>query len=149
MDIGELKEKTISELTAISKDLEIPGVSGLRKQELIFKILEGQAEKNGLIFGEGVLEILPDGFGFLRAPSYNYLPGPDDIYVSPSQIRRFDMHTGDTISGQIRPPKDSERYFALLKVEAINSENPELSKEKIQFDERLDALHQVNLADTY
>ncbi len=134
MDIGELKEKTISELTGISKDLDIPGVSGLRKQELIFKILEGQAEKDGLIFGEGVLEILPDGFGFLRAPSYNYLPGPDDIYVSPSQIRRFDMHTGDTISGQIRPPKDSERYFALLKVEAINSENPELSKEKILFD---------------
>ncbi len=134
MDIGELKKKTISELTAIAKNLDIPGISGLRKQELIFKILGGQTEKNGLIFGEGVLEILPDGFGFLRAPSYNYLPGPDDIYVSPSQIRRFDMHTGDTISGQIRPPKDSERYFALLKVEAINSENPEIAKEKILFD---------------
>ncbi|MFV1950552.1 MAG: transcription termination factor Rho [Nitrospinota bacterium] len=134
MDIGELKKKTISELTAIAKNLDIPGISGLRKQELIFKILGGQTEKNGLIFGEGVLEILPDGFGFLRAPSYNYLPGPDDIYVSPSQIRRFDMHTGDTISGQIRPPKDSERYFALLKVEAINSENPEIAKDKILFD---------------
>ncbi|MBI5183007.1 MAG: transcription termination factor Rho [Nitrospinae bacterium] len=134
MDIGELKGKTISELTNISKELNIPGVSGLRKQELIFKILEGQTAKNGLILGEGVLEILPDGFGFLRAPSYNYLPGPDDIYVSPSQIRRFDMHTGDTISGQIRPPKNGERYFALLKVEAINSENPEIAKDKILFD---------------
>ena len=118
----------------VAKQLHVGGASGLRKQELIFKILEAQTEKNGLIFGEGVLEILPDGFGFLRAPSYNYLPGPDDIYVSPSQIRRFDLHTGDTISGQVRPPKESERYFALLKVEAINFENPELAKDKILFD---------------
>jgi transcription termination factor Rho len=125
---------TISELSEVAKKLNVNGTSGLRKQELIFKILEAQTEKNGLIFGEGVLEILPDGFGFLRAPSYNYLPGPDDIYVSPSQIRRFDLHTGDTISGQVRPPKESERYFALLKVEAINFENPELAKDKILFD---------------
>ncbi|MBI4641914.1 MAG: transcription termination factor Rho [Candidatus Tectomicrobia bacterium] len=134
MNIVELKEKTISELNTIAKQLNVTGTSGLRKQELIFKILEAQTQKEGLIFGEGVLEILPDGFGFLRAPSYNYLPGPDDIYVSPSQIRRFDMHTGDTVSGQIRPPKENERYFALLKVEAINYENPELAKDKILFD---------------
>jgi transcription termination factor Rho len=125
---------SISELAEVAKQLNVTGASGLRKQELIFKILEAQTEKNGLIFGEGVLEILPDGFGFLRAPSYNYLPGPDDIYVSPSQIRRFDLHTGDTVSGQVRPPKESERYFALLKVEAINFENPELAKDKILFD---------------
>ncbi|MBI3327866.1 MAG: transcription termination factor Rho [Nitrospinae bacterium] len=134
MNIVELKEKTIADLSSVAKELNLTGTSGLRKQELIFKILEAQTEKNGLIFGEGVLEILPDGFGFLRAPSYNYLPGPDDIYVSPSQIRRFDMRTGDTISGQIRPPKEGERYFALLKVEAINFENPELAKDKILFD---------------
>jgi len=134
MNIAELKEKTIADLSSVAKELNLTGTSGLRKQELIFKILEAQTEKNGLIFGEGVLEILPDGFGFLRAPSYNYLPGPDDIYVSPSQIRRFDMRTGDTISGQIRPPKEGERYFALLKVEAINFENPELAKDKILFD---------------
>jgi len=134
MNLVELKEKTISELSTIVKQLNVTGTSGLRKQELIFKILEAQTQKDGLIFGEGVLEILPDGFGFLRAPSYNYLPGPDDIYVSPSQIRRFDMHTGDTVSGQIRPPKENERYFALLKVEAINYENPELAKDKILFD---------------
>jgi transcription termination factor Rho len=134
MNIVELKEKTISELSEVAKALSVNGAGGLRKQELIFKILEAQTEKNGLIFGEGVLEILPDGFGFLRAPSYNYLPGPDDIYVSPSQIRRFDLHTGDTISGQVRPPKESERYFALLKVEAINFENPEQAKDKILFD---------------
>ena len=120
MNIEDLKSKTISELTNIAKDLKIQGHSGLRKQDLIFKILEAKTEKDGLMFGQGVLEILPDGFGFLRAPTYNYLPGPDDIYVSPSQIRKFDMRTGDTISGQIRPPKESERYFALLKVEAIN-----------------------------
>jgi transcription termination factor Rho len=114
--------------------LNVVGASGLRKQEMIFKILEAQTEKNGLIFAEGVLEILPDGFGFLRAPDYNYLPGPDDIYVSPSQIRRFDLRTGDTVSGQVRPPKEGERYFALLKVEAVNFENPELVKEKILFD---------------
>ncbi len=134
MDIEELKSKTISELTNIAKDLKIQGHSGLRKQDLIFRILEAKTEKDGLMFGQGVLEILPDGFGFLRAPTYNYLPGPDDIYVSPSQIRKFDMRTGDTISGQIRPPKDSERYFALLKVEAINFENPEKTKDKILFD---------------
>ncbi len=134
MNIVELKEMTISELSDVAKKLNVNGAGGLRKQELIFKILEAQTEKNGLIFGEGVLEILPDGFGFLRAPSYNYLPGPDDIYVSPSQIRRFDLHTGDTISGQVRPPKESERYFALLKVEAINYENPEQAKDKILFD---------------
>jgi transcription termination factor Rho len=134
MNIVDLKEMTISELSDVAKKLNLNGTGGLRKQELIFKILEAQTEKNGLIFGEGVLEILPDGFGFLRAPSYNYLPGPDDIYVSPSQIRRFDLHTGDTISGQVRPPKESERYFALLKVEAINYENPELAKDKILFD---------------
>jgi transcription termination factor Rho len=110
------------------------GASNLRKQELIFKILEAQAEKNGLIFAEGVLEVLPDGFGFLRAPNYNYLPGPDDIYVSPSQIRRFDLRTGDTVSGQVRPPKEGERYFALLKVEAVNFENPEAIKDKTLFD---------------
>ncbi len=134
LNIVELKEMTIADLSDVAKHLHVGGASGLRKQELIFKILEAQTEKNGLIFGEGVLEILPDGFGFLRAPSYNYLPGPDDIYVSPSQIRRFDLHTGDTISGQVRPPKESERYFALLKVEAINFENPELAKDKILFD---------------
>ena len=134
MNIEELKSKTISELTNIAKDLNIQGHSGLRKQDLIFRILEAKTEKDGLMFGQGVLEILPDGFGFLRAPTYNYLPGPDDIYVSPSQIRKFDMRTGDTISGQIRPPKDSERYFALLKVEAINFENPEKTKDKILFD---------------
>jgi transcription termination factor Rho len=134
MNIVELKEMTISELSEVARKLNVNGASGLRKQELIFKILEAQTEKNGLIFGEGVLEILPDGFGFLRSPSYNYLPGPDDIYVSPSQIRRFDLHTGDTVSGQVRPPKESERYFALLKVEAINFENPDMAKDKILFD---------------
>jgi transcription termination factor Rho len=134
MNLAELKEKTIAELTAIARSLNVVGASGLRKQEMIFKILEAQTEKNGLIFAEGVLEILPDGFGFLRAPDYNYLPGPDDIYVSPSQIRRFDLRTGDTVSGQVRPPKEGERYFALLKVEAVNFENPELIKEKILFD---------------
>jgi transcription termination factor Rho len=134
MNLAELKEKTIAELTAIARSLNVVGASGLRKQEMIFKILEAQTEKNGLIFAEGVLEILPDGFGFLRAPDYNYLPGPDDIYVSPSQIRRFDLRTGDTVSGQVRPPKEGERYFALLKVEAVNFENPELVKEKILFD---------------
>jgi transcription termination factor Rho len=134
MNLSELKEKTIPDLNTIAKDLGIQGVGGLRKQELIFKILQGQAEKDGLIFAEGVLEVLPDGFGFLRAPDYNYLPGPDDIYVSPSQIRRFDLRTGDTVSGQVRPPRDTERYFALLKVEAINFESPEQAREKIFFD---------------
>src|SRR5438093_7973005 len=125
MDIAELKEMNISALTQIAKDLNVAGATGMRKQELIFKILQAQTEKDGLIFAEGVLEVLPDGFGFLRAPDYNYLPGPDEIYVSPSQISRFDLRTGDTISGQVRPPKDTERYFALLKVEAINFETPE------------------------
>ena len=134
MNLTELKEKTIPELNGIARELGIQGVSGLRKQELIFKILQAQAERDGLIFAEGVLEVLPDGFGFLRAPGYNYLPGPDDIYVSPSQIRRFDLRTGDTISGQVRPPKDTERYFALLKVEAINFESPEAARDKILFD---------------
>src|SRR5499427_715943 len=134
LNIVELKEMSISELSEVAKQLNVTGASGLRKQELIFKILEAQTEKNGLIFGEGVLEILPDGFGFLRAPSYNYLPGPDDIYVSPSQIKRFDLHTGDTVSGQVRPPKEGERYFALLRVEAVNFESPESAKDKILFD---------------
>jgi transcription termination factor Rho len=134
MNIAELKDKTMAELAAMAKKLNLANLSGIRKQELIFKILQAQTEKDGLIFSEGVLETLPDGFGFLRAPNYNYLPGPDDIYISPSQIRKFDLRTGDTISGQIRPPKDGERYFALLKVEAINYENPELVKDKILFD---------------
>src|SRR5919202_1088888 len=134
MDIAQLKEMNISALTQVAKDLNIQGASGMRKQELIFKILQAQTEKSGFIFSEGVLETLPDGFGFLRAPDYNYLPGPDDIYVSPSQIRKFDLHTGDTVSGVIRPPKDGERYFALIKVEAINFEPPEKTKEKIFFE---------------
>src|SRR5512135_2436232 len=133
MNLQELKNKKISELTAIAKGLNIEGASSLRKQDLIFAILNAQTEKNGMIFGEGVLECLPDGFGFLRAPDYNYLPGPDDIYVSPSQIRRFNLHTGDTVSGQIRPPKEGERYFALIKVEAINFEPPEVAMEKVHF----------------
>ena len=134
MNLAELKEKKISELTSMARELNVEGASGMRKQELTFAILQAQTEKNGLIYGEGVLEILPDGFGFLRAPDYNYLPGPDDIYVSPSQIRRFNLRTGDVTAGQIRPPKDNERYFALLKVEAINYEDPELARDKILFD---------------
>ena len=134
MDIAELKEMSISKLTTIAKALDIAGATGMRKQEIIFKILQAQTEKSGLIFSEGVLETLPDGFGFLRAPDYNYLPGPDDIYVSPSQIRKFDLRTGDTISGQIRPPKEGERYFALIKVEAINFEPPEMARERVFFD---------------
>ncbi len=134
VSLAELKEKSVTDLAKIAKDLEIPGASGMRKQELIFQILRGQTEKNGLIFSEGVLECLPDGFGFLRAPEYNYLPGPDDIYVSPSQIRKFDLRTGDTVSGQVRPPKDGERYFALIKVEAVNFEDPEVARSKIFFD---------------
>src|SRR3989441_886242 len=134
LNISELKEKSIIELTKMAKSLEIESITGLRKQELIFKILQQQTEKAGLIFSEGVLEILPDGFGFLRAPDYNYLPGPDDVYVSPSQIRKFDLHTGDTVSGQIRPPKDGERYFALIKVEAVNFEPPERAREKVFFE---------------
>ncbi len=134
MDIVELKEKSISELTKMAKQFKIEGAAGLRKQELMFALLQAQIEKSGLIYGQGTLEILPDGFGFLRAPDYNYLPGPDDIYVSPSQIRRFNLRTGDTVSGQIRQPKETERYFALLKVEAINFEDPEIAREKILFD---------------
>jgi len=134
MNIVELKEKKISELNLMAKEFKIDGAAGMRKQELIFALLQAEIEKTGLIFGEGTLEILPDGFGFLRAPNYNYLPGPDDIYVSPSQIRRFNLRTGDTVSGQIRQPKETERYFALLKVEAVNFEDPEVAREKILFD---------------
>ncbi|MBV8906217.1 MAG: transcription termination factor Rho, partial [Acidobacteriia bacterium] len=134
MDLVELKDMSIQKLNEVAKGMAIAGAAGLRKQELIFKILQTQAEKSGLIFSEGVLECLPDGFGFLRAPEYNYLPGPDDVYVSPSQIRRFDLRTGDTISGQIRPPKEGERYFALIKVDAINFEPPEEARNKIFFD---------------
>src|SRR5512134_2068484 len=133
-NLADLKEMSISKLTQIAKSMDVPGATGMRKQELIFKVLAAQTEKSGLIFSEGVLETLPDGFGFLRAPEYNYLPGPDDIYVSPSQIRKFDLRTGDTVSGQVRPPKDGERYFALIKVEAINFEAPEQSREKVFFD---------------
>ena len=134
MNIVELKEKKINELNKLARQLNVEGASGMRKQDLIFAILQAQTEKNGLIYGEGVLETLPDGFGFLRSPDFNYLPGPDDIYVSPSQIRRFNLRTGDTIAGQIRPPKEGERYFALLKVEAVNYEEPDLAREKILFD---------------
>jgi transcription termination factor Rho len=134
ISLAELKDKNITDLAKIAKELNIPGASGMRKQELIFQILRAQTEKSGLIFSEGVLECLPDGFGFLRAPEYNYLPGPDDIYVSPSQIRKFDLRTGDTVSGQVRPPKDGERYFALIKVEAVNFEDPEVARSKIFFD---------------
>ena len=134
LDLVELKDMSIQKLNEVAKGMLIQGAAGLRKQELIFKILQTQAEKSGVIFSEGVLECLPDGFGFLRAPEYNYLPGPDDVYVSPSQIRRFDLRTGDTISGQIRPPKEGERYFALIKVDAINFEPPEEARNKIFFD---------------
>ncbi|MBW2057455.1 MAG: transcription termination factor Rho [Deltaproteobacteria bacterium] len=134
MNLKELKQKGIAELDSIAKELNVEGASSLRKQELIFSILQAQQDKNGLIYGEGVLEILPDGFGFLRAPDYNYLPGPDDIYISPSQIRRFNLKTGDTVSGQIRPPKDTERYFAMLKVESVNYEDPDSARDKILFD---------------
>jgi transcription termination factor Rho len=134
LDLVELKDMSIQNLNTVAKDFGVQGFAGLRKQELIFKILQVQAEKSGLIFSEGVLECLPDGFGFLRAPEYNYLPGPDDVYVSPSQIRRFDLRTGDTVSGQIRPPKEGERYFALIKVDAINFEPPEEARNKIFFD---------------
>ncbi|TAL08843.1 MAG: transcription termination factor Rho [Nitrospirae bacterium] len=134
MYLTQLKQRNITELNEVAKDLKIDGAANLRKQELIFAILQAQTEKNGVIYGEGVLETLPDGFGFLRAPDSNYLPGPDDIYISPSQIRRFNLRTGDTVSGQIRPPKESERYFALLKVEKINLEDPEIARDKILFD---------------
>ena len=134
LDIAALKELTISELNKVARDLNVNGISGLKKHDLIFRILSAQTEKEGLIFSSGVLEILSDGFGFLRSPNYNYLPCPDDIYVSPSQIRRFDLRTGDMVNGQVRPPKEGERYFALLKVEAVNHENPEESKLKVNFD---------------
>ncbi len=134
LDIVQLKNMNISELTDLAKKLNINGISTLKKHDLIFKILQAKIEKNGLAYGEGVLEVLEDGFGFLRSPDYNYLPCPDDIYVSPSQIRRFNLKTGDTVSGQIRPPKEGERYFALLKVEAVNFENPEVAKNKIFFE---------------
>ncbi|MBM3251792.1 MAG: transcription termination factor Rho [Candidatus Omnitrophica bacterium] len=134
VDIKKMKDMKITELNKLAKDLKINGISGLKKQDLIFRILQAQAEKEGLMFGEGILEVLPEGFGFLRSPNYNYLPCPDDIYISPSQIRKFDLRTGDTVSGQIRPPKEGEKYFALLKVEAVNFENPESAKDKILFD---------------
>jgi len=134
MNLNELKTKKISDLTALAKELKVDGAAGMRKQDLIFALLQAHTNKNGEIKGSGVLEILPDGFGFLRAPDYNYLSGPDDIYVSPSQIRRFNLRTGDTVSGQIRSPKESERYFALLKVQAVNHENPEIARDKILFD---------------
>ncbi len=134
MDIAELKALKIAELNKFAQELNVQGATGLKKQELIFKILEEQTKKEGLIFADGVLEVLPDGYGFLRSPDYNYLPGPDDIYVSPSQIKRFGLRTGDTVSGQIRPPKENERFFALLKVEAVNFENPDIAKSKILFD---------------
>src|SRR5665811_681561 len=134
MTIAELKEKNITELTKIARTLDLPGASAMRKQDLIFKILQAQSEKEGHIFAEGVLEILPDGYGFLRSPDYNYLPGPDDIYVSPSQIRKFDLKTGDTISGQVRPPHEGEKYFALVKIEAVNFESPDEARNKILFD---------------
>ena len=134
LNIAELKEMSIQKLTQIAKDLNVAGATGMRKQELIFQILKAQTEQSGFIFSEGVLEVLPDGFGFLRAPDYNYLPGPDDIYVSPSQIRKFDLQTGDTVSGQIRPPKEGERYFALIKVEAVNFEPPDQARDKLFFE---------------
>ncbi len=134
MDIAELKGKKIDELIELATELNINGLGNLRKQEIIFRILEAQAKMNGLIFSEGVLQVLPEGYGFLRSPAYNYLPGPDDIYVSPSQIKKFDLRTGDTVSGQVRSPKESERYFALLKVEAVNGEPPEVAKKKTLFD---------------
>jgi transcription termination factor Rho len=134
LDIEELKQKKIAELTKIAQDMNISGVTGLKKAELIFRILEEQTAQEGLLFSKGVLEILPDGYGFLRSPNYNYLPGPDDIYVSPSQIKRFNLRTGDTVTGQIRPPKDNERFFALLRVEAVNFESPDKARERMLFD---------------
>jgi transcription termination factor Rho len=134
MNIEDIKRLPISELNNLAKDLDVPGASGMRRQDLIFAILQTQAEQNGVISGSGVLEILPDGFGFLRAVDYNYLPSPDDIYISPSQIRRFNLKTGDTISGEVRPPKEGEKYFALLKVDTVNFESPEQARDKILFD---------------
>jgi len=134
LELAELKAKTIAELLKIAEEMDIPGVSGLRKQELIYKVMENQSASDGTILAQGVLDVMEEGYGFLRSPDYNYLPGQDDIYVSPSQIKRFDLRTGDTISGQVRPPKDNERYFALLKIEAVNFENPEMAKHKTLFD---------------
>lgn len=134
MNIVELKSKTVSELCSIAKELDIQGASGLKKQEIIYKILQAQAVRNGLVFGGGVLEVLPDGFGFLRSPDYSYMPGPDDIYVGPTQVKRFLLRTGDLVTGQIRPPKEGEKNFALLKVEAIDQENPEIARDRIFFD---------------
>jgi transcription termination factor Rho len=134
LDLSTLKDMSVGALMKVAKGLDVQGATGMRKQELLFEILKARAEKSGLIFSEGVLEVLPDGFGFLRAPDYNYLPGPDDIYVSPAQIRKFDLHTGDTVSGQIRPPKDGERYFALIRIEAVNFEPPERTREKVFFE---------------
>ena len=134
LNLNDLKDKKVTELHAMAKEMGIENAAGLRTQELIFAILQAQTDRDGQIYGEGVLEVLPDGFGFLRSPDYNYLPGPDDIYVSPSQIRRFNLRTGDTVSGQIRLPKESERYFALLKVEKVNFEEPEVARDKILFD---------------
>jgi len=134
LDLAGLKAMSVAGLTAIAKQLDLPGATGLRKQDLIFQILRARSERNGLMFSEGVLETLPDGYGFLRGPDYNYLPGPDDVYVSPSQIRRFDLHTGDTVSGQIRPPREGERYFALVKVDAVNFEPPERKRERVFFE---------------
>jgi len=134
MDLSTLKEMTIHSLNTLARELGVEGAVGMKKHDLIFKVLQSQTEKSGLIFAEGVLETLPDGYGFLRAPESNYLPGPDDIYVSPSQIRKFDLRTGDTVSGQVRPPKEGERYFALIKVEAINFEPPDMAKDKVLFD---------------
>ncbi|NLH48605.1 MAG: transcription termination factor Rho [Myxococcales bacterium] len=154
INLKTLKKKKINELLKLARELNVEGATGMRKQDLIFALLQAHTERNGLIYGEGVLEILPDGFGFLRAPDYNYLPGPDDIYVSPSQIRRFNLRTGDTIAGQIRPPKEGERYFALLKVEAMNHEDPDQARNKILFDNLtpLYPMEQVHLeteADNY
>ena len=134
LDLASLKGMNVAGLTAIAKQLDLPGATGMRKADLIFQILRARSERNGLMFSEGVLETLPDGYGFLRGPDYNYLPGPDDVYVSPSQIRRFDLHTGDTVSGQIRPPREGERYFALVKVDAVNFEPPERKSERIFFE---------------
>ncbi|MFN7955817.1 MAG: Rho termination factor N-terminal domain-containing protein, partial [bacterium] len=140
LNLKDLKERPIHDLATLAKELEVENAAGLRKQDLIFALLQAQAQRSGHIYAEGVLETLPDGYGFLRSPDYSYLPGPDDIYVSPSQIRRFNLSTGDTITGQIRPPKDGERYFALLKVDSINHEDPEEAREKIIF-ENLIPLH--------
>ncbi len=146
INLVELKSKNIDDIYHMSKEFDIEGASGMTRQELIFALLQAHTEQAGVIYGQGVLETLPDGFGFLRAPDYNYLPGPDDIYVSPSQIRRFSLKTGDTISGQIRPPKESERYFALLKVSLVNNANPDLSRERIMFD-NLTPIHPLDKLD--